>query len=52
MDQVLGQLAGREVVAELPAVPSQNEECTDGMACCDLQSLLSCCLLDNLGELN
>ena len=30
MEQVLGKLAGREVVAEFPAVTAENEECTDG----------------------
>jgi hypothetical protein len=35
VDQVLGKLAGREVVAEFPAVLSENEKCMDGVACCD-----------------
>jgi hypothetical protein len=35
VDQAVGELAGREVVAELPAVSSENEESTDCVTCGD-----------------
>jgi hypothetical protein len=32
MDQVIGELAGGEVVAELPTVAAKDEECANGVA--------------------